>query len=269
MSGDRAGRPAGPEVRAWPVPVLGDNYAWILARPGFPAGLVVDPGEAEPVLRALERLGLGAAGVLVTHHHADHTAGVPEVAGALGCPVFGPRREPIPGVTRPVDGGDVLPLETAGLEVTVLSVPGHTAGHVAWLAGGVVATGDTLFGGGCGRLFEGTPARMFASLSRLAALPAATRVCCGHEYTVANLRFARRVEPGNHRLEARLREAETLRERGEPTVPSTVAEERATNPFLRCSETPVVEGVARLAGRPVTPGLETFTILRRLKDAAG
>ncbi len=249
--------------------VLGDNYAWILYRPGFPAGVVVDPGDAAPVVEALERLGLRSDGILLTHHHADHTAGAGPLAGAFRCPVFGPAGEAIPGVTDPVDGGAVLRFPEAGLEVGALAVPGHTAGHLAWRTGGLVFTGDTLFGGGCGRLLEGTPGEMYGSLLRLAGLPGATLVCCGHEYTVANLRFALRVEPGNPRLAARLREAEARRARGEPTVPSSMALERATNPFLRCGEATVVEGASRLTGRAPAPGLETFAAIRSLKDRTG
>ncbi len=255
-------------MRVLPIPAFQDNYIWLAAGRGG-AAVAVDPGEAGPVLRALEAEGLRLTGIAVTHHHGDHVGGVPELKRRLGVPVWGPAREPFPGLDRPVAGGERL--EPGGLPPwEVLAVPGHTAGHVAYLVpdsgGDWLFCGDTLFGGGCGRLLGGTAAQLHASLERLAALPESTRVCCAHEYTEANLRFALEVEPGNQALRERLERVRAWRREGRPSLPSTLAEERATNPFLRCREPAVREAVERWAGRPLGSTLEVFATLRAWKD---
>lgn len=254
-------------LEATPIPVLSDNYVWIVGVPGDSRIVAVDPGDAPPVVRALESSGRVVAGILVTHHHRDHTAGLQELRELFpGAPVWGPRGEAVAGVDRPVAGGDAIAVDGTGIRLEVLDVPGHTAGHVAYLGGGLVLTGDALFAGGCGRLFEGTPEDLAGSLGRLAALPPATRVCCAHEYTVANLEFAAAVEPSNGALAARLREARALRADGRPTLPSTIAEELATNPFLRVTEPGVVSAVERSAGRRLGSPVEVLGELRRWKD---
>jgi len=223
-----------------PLPAFADNYIW-LVHDGRRA-LVVDPGDAQPVFDALQKLGLQLDTILVTHHHADHTGGVDALRDATGARVYGPSRERIPEPLLRLNGGDTF--TALGLQFEVIDVPGHTAGHIAFYCAGfdgapVVFCGDTLFSGGCGRLFEGTPAQMLASLSALAALPAATRVCCAHEYTLGNLKFARAVEPGNAELIHYTARCEALRADHQPTVPSHIGLERQINPFLRTREAAV------------------------------
>ena len=253
-----------------PLPAFADNYIWMLQH-GQDA-IVVDPGDSAPVFEALRREQLQLAAILVTHHHADHTGGVAALHAATGAPVFGPARERIPEPFTPLaQGGHAGVL---GLRFEVIDIPGHTAGHIAFFlpgsadgAGPLLFCGDTLFSGGCGRLFEGTPAQMLASLETLARLPADTRVCCGHEYTLANLRFALAVEPGNADLAQYMARCEALRARGAPTLPSQLATERLINPFLRSRETTVDQAVRSHAGlaASATP-VEVFAALRQWKN---
>jgi len=239
--------------------------------------IVVDPGDAAPVFEALQRDNLQLAAILVTHHHADHTGGVAALHEATGAPVFGPARERIPEPFTPLAQGDHA--DVLGLRFEVIDVPGHTAGHIAYFlpanawgasAGDIaplVFCGDTLFSGGCGRLFEGTPAQMLASLDALSALPGATRVCCTHEYTLANLRFARAVEPGNADLAQYTAQCEALRARGQPTLPSQLATERRINPFLRSRESTVRLAVQAHAGLAAQAAeTEVFAALRQWKN---
>ncbi len=251
-------------IIATPVLILSDNYVWVLS--GIDSGnvVVVDPGDAGPVLAFLESSGLECEGVLLTHHHTDHSGGAAEIGGKWKCPIYGPTNEAIPSVTHPVDENDTV--TAAGLTFDVLSVPGHTRGHVAYVGHGHVFCGDTLFAGGCGRMFEGTPAQMFESLRRLAALDPETRICCAHEYTVANLEFALQVEPGNTQLVARLTAARSTRASGRPTLPSILEEELATNPFLRSHQPEIVNAASLHAGRRLEPGVEVFAEVRRWKD---
>lgn len=224
------------------IPAFKDNYIWLL-RKGASA-VVVDPGDARPVLEVLEREGLTLAAILITHHHADHQGGVVRLLEHHPVEVFGPEMESITALTRPLRGGEKITLDAIGEAFRVIAVPGHTLGHLAYCGSGCLFCGDTLFAGGCGRLFEGTPAQMYESLSRLAALPDETRVYCAHEYTETNLRFAVAVEPGNRHLRDRVNEVAVARAKAQATVPSTLALEKATNPFLRCGE-PEVIGTAR------------------------
>jgi hydroxyacylglutathione hydrolase len=256
-----------------PVPAFSDNYIWLL-REGSNAA-VVDPGDAAPVAAFLDRERLALTAIINTHHHGDHVGGNEDLLARAAVPVFGPARERIPGITRGLAGGDTIAIPGIGLELAVLDVPGHTAGHIAYFGrpgpadeGGapVAFVGDTLFAGGCGRLFEGTPAQMFESLSRLAALPGATRVYCAHEYTLANLRFARAVEPGNAALARRQEREQAKRDRGEPTVPSTLADELATNPFLRAAVPEVFAAAQAHAGRALATPVEAFAALREWKN---
>jgi hydroxyacylglutathione hydrolase len=252
------------KYEATPIRVLSDNYAWALGAAGSRQVLVVDPGDHRPLQVWLARHGLELAAVLLTHHHGDHTAGVAALLTGRAIPVYGPAAEPIATVTQPVADGDTV--RAGAVELRVLEVPGHTAGHIAYAAEGLVLTGDTLFAGGCGRLFEGTPAQMHASLGRLASLAPETRLCCGHEYTLANLCFAEAVEPGNQALAARLAEVREQRKQHLPTLPSPIGLELATNPFLRSLEASVVAAASRHAGRDLEPGVETFAELRKWKD---
>ena len=229
-----------------PVPAFEDNYLWLL-HDGKHA-LVVDPGDAQPVLQALEQHGLQLASILVTHHHADHTGGVAALRQACGATVYGPATEDIPKPYTPLKGGDTV--TALGVAFKVLEVPGHTAGHIAFYAAEVngkplLFCGDTLFSGGCGRLFEGTPAQMLASLDKLAALPGNTVVCCTHEYTLANLRFAMAVEPGNADLAAYQAQCIAAREQGLPTLPTSIAQELRVNPFLRTRQATIMAAARR------------------------
>ena len=248
------------------LPAFQDNYFWML-HDGRQA-LVVDPGQAEPVHAALRQRGLTLASILVTHHHADHTGGVAELHASTGAAVCGPARERIPQPFRPLRGGDHV--QSLGLDFRVLDVPGHTAGHIAYFTADMngaplLFCGDTLFSGGCGRLFEGTPAEMLASLDALAALPSPTRVCCAHEYTLSNLRFARVVEPSNRVLTDYEHDCQQLRAQGLPTLPSTIERERAINPFLRSRERDVVQSV-RAQAASATDEVAVFAALREWKN---
>ena len=225
------------------IPAFNDNYIWLLVRDGRAA--VVDPGDAAPVITRLEVLQLQLETVLVTHHHADHQGGVGELVERWHPRVFGPEQESITGCSDPLSGGEKITV--LGHPVDVLPVGGHTRGHIAYYVPGAVFCGDTLFGAGCGRLFEGTPAQMYASLARLAALPDETKIYCAHEYTETNLRFALVIEPQSAVLRERVERVARIRAAGLPSIPSTLREEKETNPFLRCGE-PAVIAAARAHG---------------------
>jgi hydroxyacylglutathione hydrolase len=249
-----------------PLPALTDNYIWML-HDGHRA-IVVDPGEAPPVMRVLQQLGLQLQSILVTHHHGDHVGGVDALRDATGASVYGPARERIPQPAVPLVQGDRV--SALGLDFKVMDVPGHTAGHIAFFCADMdgaplLFCGDTLFSGGCGRLFEGTPAQMLGSLDSLAALAGNTRVCCTHEYTLSNLRFALAVEPANVALIDYRGRCEALRARHLPTLPSSIALEREINPFLRVR----VPGVARSAKahRPqMTDEQDAVEVLATLRE---
>jgi hydroxyacylglutathione hydrolase len=250
-----------------PVPAFRDNYLWLLSHAGRAA--IVDPGDAAPVFAALAARGLTLEAILVTHHHADHTGGVADLARATGASIFAPAGEKITtggAPARPLREGDAI--EVLGQRLRVIDVPGHTAGHIAYHAPALQALfcGDTLFAGGCGRLFEGTPAQMLASLRKLAALPEETRVYCAHEYTLSNLRFALAVEPDNLRLQQRMDSCSQMRARQVPTVPSTVAEERETNPFLRVTEAHVRQAAEKRAPGAAASDESVFATLRAWKN---
>lgn len=249
-----------------PIPAFSDNYLWLL-HDGKRA-LVVDPGDAEPVLRALEQYALQLDSILVTHHHADHTGGVDALREATSATVYGPATERIPAPFTPLHEGNTV--HALGLDFQVLDVPGHTAGHIAFYTPDMdgkplLFCGDTLFSGGCGRLFEGTPTQMQASLDKLAALPGQTRVCCTHEYTLANLRFALAVEPDNAELAAYQQHCLELREQGQPTLPSAIARELLINPFLRTRQANVMAAVHRFDAS-THDEISVFAALRQWKN---
>jgi hydroxyacylglutathione hydrolase len=251
-------------VDIFPIPALKDNYIWTIHTAG--AVVVVDPGDARPVQDEIDRRRLKLVGILVTHHHWDHVNGIPDLLIRRQVPVYGPASETIPERTVAMRDGDTFQIAALGLEMGALAVPGHTAGAIAYHGHGWLLSGDTLFTAGCGRLFEGTAAQMYDSLRALAALDPATRVYCGHEYTLRNLAFARLVEPGNAALGPRLAFAESQRALGAPTVPATLATETETNPFLRCHVPEVREAAERHAGRRLASPVEVFGALRAWKD---
>jgi hydroxyacylglutathione hydrolase len=257
-----------PPATGWivisPIPAFQDNYIWMLARDG--EAIVVDPGDANPVHATLRNNGLKLTDIVVTHHHADHVGGVAELVDAYRARVWGPAHESIPRRDVALAEGDSV--ELMGQRFSVIDIPGHTAGHIAYYAPdvGTLFCGDTLFACGCGRLFEGTPAQMLQSLTKLAALPEDTRVYCGHEYTLANIRFARAVEPDNAELAARQQDSERLRARGQPTVPSTIGIERATNPFLRSNEPTVRAAAERRSPGAAADPVSTFATIRAWKN---
>lgn len=244
------------------LPAFDDNYIWLLRDAGGRA-LVVDPGDAAPVRAALG--DTPPLAILLTHHHGDHIGGVAALLARWpDTPVFAPHDDRIPQATQRVADGDRITVGDWRFEV--LAVPGHTRSHVAYHGEGLLFCGDTLFSLGCGRMFEGTPAQMQASLARLAALPGDTRVCCAHEYTLGNAAFALVVEPGNPALQERVAAVRALRAAGRPTLPTTLAEERACNPFLRC-DAPAVRAAAEAhAGHPLADAAAVFGALRAWKD---
>ena len=248
------------------LPAFDDNYIWML-HDGQRA-MVVDPGDADVVFEALKRLSLRLETILVTHHHVDHTGGVDALRNATGAVVFGPLTETMPEPIRRLQGGDKA--QAMGLTFDVIDVPGHTSGHIAyycdnWDGAPILFCGDTLFSGGCGRLFEGTPVQMLDSLTKLASLPGQTRVCCTHEYTLSNLKFARAVEPNNAALFQYQQQCMALREAKVPTLPSTIARELQINPFLRSDQAEVVQ-TAKHLDPTATDAVAVFTAIRQWKN---
>lgn len=251
-----------------PLPAFRDNYIW-LVREGDQA-LVVDPGDAGPVLGYLAAEGLKLAAILVTHHHADHVGGLARLRQACTAPVCGPFNEAIEGVDHPVGDGDTVGIDALGLAFDVLDVPGHTAGHIAYVCRSasppILFCGDALFSAGCGRLFEGTPAQLAQSLARLAALPDDTAVYCTHEYTLSNLAFARVAEPHNPERDAYAEHCVALRNAGRPTLPSSIGHEKAINPFLRCSQPGIIDAVTAHTGQRPADALACLAALREWKN---
>jgi hydroxyacylglutathione hydrolase len=251
-----------------PLPAFADNYIWLLQHQQ--QVLAVDPGDGQAVLQWLtNKPGLQLDAILVTHHHADHTGGLADLVHATGAHVYGPALERLPVPHTPVSEGDAL--AWGPLHWQVLDLPGHTAGHVAYWGqpqaqAPILFCGDTLFSGGCGRLFEGTAAQMLQSLDKLARLAVDTRVCCAHEYTLSNLRFAQAVEPDNARLAAYTLACQTLRAQGTPTLPALLGQELQINPFLRSRQDAVRAAAARHAGTAAKDDAEAFAQLREWKN---
>lgn len=241
-----------------------DNYIWGLRHNGRIA--IVDPGDAAPVIRHLETSGDRLCAILLTHHHGDHIDGMTELLARESVPVFGPSRTETPQVTRPLLGDETITLADLDCSLQVLAVPGHTRDHLAYYGPGHLFCGDTLFTLGCGRLFEGSPQQMHASLSRLAALPGDTNVYCAHEYTHLNLPFALAVEPGNSKLQSRASVLRSQIAAGTPTVPAPLAEEIATNPFLRCHMAEVKASAEHRIGTPLSSDEAVFAVLRSWRN---
>jgi hydroxyacylglutathione hydrolase len=254
------------------IPAFSDNYIWMIADTKH--AVVVDPGQAQPVLDRLQRDGLTLTAILLTHHHHDHVGGVQAILDQFAVPVYGPALEVLPACDFPLVQDDRITLDAPALALSVIDVPGHTAGHIALTgtlttpagAQSVLFCGDTLFVGGCGRLFEGTPAQMLHSLDQLAALPSNTQVFCAHEYTLANLRWARTVEPHNQALSAFEATCIGKRDNAQPTVPSTIEIERQCNPFLRSREPVVVQAAQAWSQQTLTAPVDVFAALREWKN---
>ena len=245
------------------LPAFDDNYIWLLIDEKHAQCVVVDPGDEDPVIDYLDTHGLDLTAILITHKHWDHTGGIADLKSRWqDAVVYGPAHEQIAGVEEKVSQGSVIPQ----LKLQVLDVPGHTEGHVAYVGDGRLFCGDTLFAGGCGRVFSGTHEQLSGSLDLIAALPPSTLVYCAHEYTSANLGFARWVEPQNMPLLLRIEEVKSLRKQGRATVPSTLAVELATNPFLRTGESSVIKAAENWAGRSLSGHREVFKALRQWKD---
>ena len=249
-----------------PIPAFADNYLWLL-HDGRQA-LVVDPGDAAPVQQVLQENNLELTAILVTHHHVDHTGGVDTLRNETGAAVYGPANEDIPKPFAPLKEGDIV--NAMGLSFNVIDVPGHTSGHIAYYTADVngrplLFCGDTLFSGGCGRLFEGTPAQMLTSLDKLASLPGNTEVCCTHEYTLSNLRFAVAVDEDNQTLAEYQMHCEKLRQQNKPTLPTSIAQELLINPFLRTRQSALISS-ARHFDAASHDDVSVFAAIRQLKN---
>ena len=254
-----------PAIEVTAIPAFSDNYIWLITTGGTSCA-VVDPGDAQPVIVALNELGLKLDYILITHHHVDHIGGMQRLQELSGAEIFGPHDTRIPGQSRMFSEGETVSLPQLGLEFGVLEVPGHTSTHIAFYGHGSLFCGDTLFSVGCGRLFEGSPAQMQSSLDKLAALPPEYRVYCAHEYTLSNCKFALAVEPDNPDLIRRARQVERAREQAKSTVPSSLGEEIAVDPFLRSRQDAVV-AAARKRQAGVDAGVDTLAVIRAWKDA--
>ncbi len=253
-----------------PIPAFDDNYFWLIQPEAQePVAYIVDPGAAQPVFKALEALKLSLAGILITHHHHDHIDGATELSQAFSIPIFGPRSLKIPQVTHYVVDGDDLVL--GPLRSKIIALPGHTRDHIGYFikpdrSRPLLFCGDTLFAGGCGRLFDGSIEQLFQSLQKIMQLPDDTLVYCAHEYTLANILFALFIEPENAQLTARQLNATLNRELYLPTIPNPLSLEKQTNPFLRCHLPSIRQRVEELTQQTLTTELEVFSHLRRIKD---
>lgn len=261
-------------MKITPIPAFDDNYIWAI-HSDSPVNdvrdvLVIDPGDATPVIAAIEQHGWKLRAILVTHHHYDHTDGIEELihySGDSHIPVYGPAHEPIKGLTHPLTEGDQLDIDELGIHFTVLDTPGHTRGHICYYGNNLLFSGDTLFAAGCGRIFEGTAVQMYASLEKIRTLPETTQIYCAHEYTLQNLDFARIAEPDNRDITERVERVKILREQGKPSIPSTLAEELSTNPFLRSHQSTLAQNASAFAKRELREPAEIFAVVRGWKDS--
>lgn len=247
-----------------PIPAFEDNYIWLIH--SGTSAVVVDPGDARPVVDYLQQHRLKLVAILLTHHHGDHTGGATELQQRFDIPVYGPRRETIASVTHPLGEGDLIDFPGMEVSLQVIDVPGHTAGHIAYYGINSLFCGDALFACGCGRLFEGTPQQMYTSLAKFSALPDETKVYCAHEYTLENIRFAKAVEPGNIALMAREQKEQKTISQGAPTLPSSIGLEKQTNPFLRCSEPTVIAAATHFVNHSLADPVDVFAAIRQWRD---
>jgi hydroxyacylglutathione hydrolase len=255
-----------PTVHA--IPAFSDNYIWALIPDNENRVVIVDPGDAAPVQSFLAARGLDLGAILITHHHPDHTGGIGALTAEYDVPVYGPARErqAIAGLTARLADGDQIDIDWLGCRFDVIDVPGHTIGHIALVGGGILFSGDTLFHGGCGKLFEGSAGQMRASLERLRALPDDTSIYCGHEYTLKNLQFAAAVEPENADIAARIEQVQALRDRQQPSLPSTIGLEKRVNPFMRWDVPDIRRAARERHGSDLDGPDAVFAVLRQWKD---
>ncbi len=250
-----------------PIPAFEDNYLWLLETEGHDGCAVVDPGDADPVIQAIEQRGLRLDAILITHKHGDHVGGIRDLKKRWpGAVVYGPRNEPIKALEVRLGEGDRVHLEGLQLDFEVLDVPGHTEGHIAYYGHGALFCGDTMFAGGCGRVFSGTHEQLSRSLQKIADLPGDTLAYCAHEYTMANLGFAQWVEPDNEALQQRHQQDAARREQDQPTVPSRIAIELETNPFMRTDQPGVIRAAEDWIGKSLSDRDSVFHAVREWKD---
>lgn len=254
-------------IKIHPIPIIKDNYVWTLIDNKNSNAIIIDAGDAAPIIEYLDAEKLNLLAILVTHKHWDHTDGVEELMTRYRVPVFASQLEKISYITHPIaqDHAEIL-IEKFPLKFTAMFTPGHTCGHITYISDGMAFTGDTLFACGCGRLTEGTAAEMFSSLEKIATLPDDTKLYPGHEYTLSNLRFAHAVDPTNSEIMSRIKHVEALRAQNLPSLPTTVSEEKATNPFLRCANSHIKNSVGQYAKKKLETPLEVFAALRLWKD---
>lgn len=249
------------------IEAFDDNYIWSIGSTNRPEQLIVDPGDANPVIEFLQQQQYSAAAILITHHHHDHVGGITKLLQHFpGIPVYGPAKEKIPHITKPLREGDWLDFNDIGLRLQVLDTPGHTVGHICYLGEDMLFCGDTLFAGGCGRIFGGTAAQLYESLEKIRALPPTTKIYCAHEYTAANLTFAKVAEPDNAQLLQRITSVASTRQQNMATVPSLLNDEQQTNPFLRCHLPHMRSAAENFAGRLLPTPSDVFAVVRHWKD---
>jgi hydroxyacylglutathione hydrolase len=250
-----------------PIPAFDDNYIWLIINRDNHQAAVVDPGDPTPVMEYCDQNNITLCDILITHHHNDHVGGVTKLAEHYNIPVYGPASESIPCMEHALKENDEIALKSLGnLKLSVIDIPGHTSGHIAYVGNGWVFCGDTLFAGGCGRIFEGTPPQMYESLNKLKALDPETLVFCAHEYTLANLNFAKSVEPNNPDLIARISEDEQTRAADKPTLPTNIGKERKTNPFLRADSQEIIDSALGYRKQSALEPVEVFATIREMKD---
>lgn len=248
------------------IPAFNDNYIWFIQAPDSRRILIVDPGDAKPVIKAIKQQGFVPIALLITHGCHDHVDGINELLQHYDMPVYGPKNEFIPHITHPLSASDGLIVDTVFPAIRVLDIPGHTRGHLGFVIEGKLFCGDALFGAGCGRLYSGPAKVLFQSLQQIAQLPKDTMIYCAHEYTENNLHFARLIEPDNADIQQRIMNTALLRQQGKPSIPFTLALELATNPFLRCEQSEVIQAAEQFAGKPLLSPAAVFSTLRSWKD---